>query len=74
MRSDNYANQRGACRSPVRLAGEKREIIHLYFFEKCTQQEIGELYGRCRSTAWYHIHSALLMLRGEMEELLHEES
>ncbi len=26
-------------------------------------QEIGEIYGRCRSTAWHHIHSALLMLR-----------
>ena len=56
------------------LPEKKREIIYLYFFEKYTQQEIGELYGRCRSTAWHHIHSALLVLREEMEELIHEES
>ena len=37
-----------------------------------TQQEIGELYGRCRSTAWHHIHSALQMLHEEMEVLSHE--
>ncbi len=74
MRSDNYANQWRVCRSPVRLAEKKREIICLYFFERYTQQEIGEIYGRCRSTAWHHIHSALLVLREEMEELIHEES
>ncbi|MCX4328797.1 MAG: sigma-70 family RNA polymerase sigma factor, partial [Lachnospiraceae bacterium] len=34
----------------------------------------GELYGRCRSTAWHHIHSALQMLHEEMEVLFHEES
>ena len=49
------------------LPEKKREIIHLYFFGRYTQQEIGELYGRCRSTAWYHIHSALQMLHEEME-------
>ena len=56
------------------LPEKKREIIYLYFFGHYTQQEIGDLYGRCRSTAWHHIHSALQMLREEMEELLHEES
>lgn len=56
------------------LPEKKREIIYLYFFGRYTQQEIGELYGRCRSTAWHHIHSALQMFREEMEELLHEES
>ena len=49
------------------LPEKKREIIYLYFFGRYTQQEIGELYGRCRSTAWYHIHSALQMLHEEME-------
>ena len=34
----------------------------------------GELYGRCRSTAWHHIHSALQMLHEEMEVIFHEES
>ena len=33
------------------LPEKKREIIYLYFFGRYTQQEIGELYGRCRSTA-----------------------
>ena len=52
----------------------QREIIYLYFFGRYTQQEIGELYGRCWSTAWHHIHSALQMLHEEMEVLFHEES
>ena len=49
------------------LPEKKREIIFLYFFGHYTQQEIGELYGRCRSTIWYHIHSALQILQKEME-------
>ena len=56
------------------LPERKREIIFLYFFGDYTQQEIGELYGRCRSTAWHHIHSALQMLYEEMEVLFREES
>ena len=56
------------------LPEKKREIIYLYFFGHYTQQEIGELYGRCRSTAWHHIHSALQMLHKEMEVLFHEKS
>ncbi|RKI89638.1 sigma-70 family RNA polymerase sigma factor [Parablautia intestinalis] len=56
------------------LPEKKREIIYLYFFGHYTQQEIGEMYGRCRSTAWHHIHSALQMLHEEMKVLLHEDS
>ena len=56
------------------LPERKREIIFLYFFGHYTQQEIGEMYGRCRSTAWHHIHSALQMLHKEMEVLFREES
>ena len=56
------------------LPERKREIIFLYFFGDYTQQEIGEMYGRCRSTAWHHIHSALQMLHKEMEAFSHEES
>ena len=56
------------------LPEKNREIIFLYFFGDYTQQEIGELYGRCRSTAWHHIHSALQMLHKEMEVLFREES
>ncbi len=54
---------------------EKREKSSTFiFFGRYTQQEIGELYGRCRSTAWHHIHSALQMLHKEMEVLFREES
>ena len=56
------------------LPEKNREIIFLYFFGHYTQQEIGEMYGRCRSTAWHHIHSALQMLQKKLEELSHEES
>ena len=56
------------------LPDKKREIIYLYFFGRYTQQEIGEIYGSCRSTAWHHIHSALQMLHEEMEVLYREES
>jgi RNA polymerase sigma factor (sigma-70 family) len=56
------------------LPERNREIIFLYFFGDYTQQEIGKMYGRCRSTAWHHIHSALQMLHEEMEVLFHEES
>ena len=56
------------------LPEKNREIIFLYFFGHYTQREIGELYGRCRSTAWHHIHSALQMLHEEMEVLFREES
>ena len=33
------------------LPEKKREIIYLYFFGNYTQQEIGDLYGHCKSTA-----------------------
>ena len=56
------------------LPERNREIIFLYFFGYYTQQEIGEMYGRCRSTAWHHIHSALQMLHKEMEVIFREES
>lgn len=56
------------------LPQKNREIIFLYFFGEYTQQEIGKMYGRCRSTAWHHIHSALQMLHKEMEVLFREES
>lgn len=55
------------------LPEKKREIIYLYFFGHYTQQEIGKIYGSCRSTAWHHIHSALQMLQKEMEGFSHGE-
>ncbi len=53
------------------LPEKKREIIYLYFFGNYTQQEIADLYGHCKSTAWHYIHSALQMLQKEMEGFSH---
>ncbi len=55
------------------LPEKKREIIYLYFFGNYTQQEIADLYGHCKSTAWHYIHSALQMLQKEMEGFSHGE-
>ena len=49
------------------LPEKKRKIIYLYFFGNYTQQqEIGDLYGHCKSTAWHYIHSSVLTERGCM--------
>lgn len=48
------------------LPEKKREIIYLYFFGNYTQQEIGDLYGHCKSTAWHYIHSSVLTERSYM--------
>ena len=56
------------------LPEKNREIIFLYFFGNYRQWEIGEMYGRCRSTTGYQIHRTLKLLRKEMEVLSHGES
>ena len=56
------------------LPEKNREIIFLYFFGHYTQQEIGEMYGRCRSTTGYQIRRTLQLLHKEMEVLSHGES
>ncbi len=56
------------------LPEKNREIIFLYFFGHYRQWEIGEMYGRCRSTTGYQIHRTLKLLRKEMEVLSHGES
>ena len=56
------------------LPERNREIIFLYFFRHYTQREIGEMYGRCRSTTGYQIHRTLQLLHKEMEVLSHGES
>jgi RNA polymerase sigma factor (sigma-70 family) len=50
------------------------EIIFLYFFGDYTQQEIGEMYGRCRSTTGYLIRRTLRLLQRKMEVLSHGKS
>ena len=56
------------------LPERNREIIFLYFFGDYTQQEIGEMYGRCRSTTGYQIRRTLRLLQKKMEVLSHGES
>ena len=56
------------------LPEKNREIIFLYFFGDYTQREIGEMYGRCRSTTGYQIRRTLQLLHKEMEVLSHGES
>ncbi len=56
------------------LPEKNREIIFLYFFGHYTQREIGEMYGRCRSTTGYQIRRTLRLLHKEMEVLSHGES
>ena len=56
------------------LPEKNREIIFLYFFGHYTQQEIGEMYGRCRSTTGYQIRRTLKLLQRKMEVLSHGES
>ena len=56
------------------LPEKKREIIYLYFFGHYTQQEIGEMYGRCRSTTGYQIRRTLRLLQRKMEVLSHGRS
>ena len=56
------------------LPEKEKEIIYLYFFGSYTQQEMGKMYRRARSTMSRHLHSALQMLQKEMEVLSHEET
>ena len=56
------------------LPEKNREIIFLYFFGDYTQQEIGKMYGRCRSTTGYQIRRTLKLLQRKMEVLSHGES
>ena len=53
------------------LPEKNREIIFLYFFGHYTQQEIGKMYGRCRSTTGYQIRRTLKLLQRKMEVLSH---
>ena len=56
-----------------KLTEQRRNILFLYFFFGYTDAQIGEEYGRNRSTANYWKLAALKQLRKEMERLEHEE-
>ena len=57
----------------LRLSKQRRNVLFLYFFLGYTDAQIGEEYGRNRSTANYWKLAALKQLRKEMERLEHEE-
>lgn len=56
-----------------KLTEQRRDVFCLYFFFVYTDAQIGEVYGRSRSTANYRKLAALKQLRKEMEKLKHEE-
>jgi len=55
------------------LPQQKQEEIFLYYFQHCTQKEIGKQYGQTRSTAGRHIRLALYQIRREMEMTSHKQ-
>ena len=57
----------------LKLSEQRRNVLFLYFFFGYTDAQIGEEYGRNRSTANYWKLAALKQLRKEMERLEHEE-
>ena len=57
----------------LRLPEQRRTVLLMYFFLGYTDTEVGNEYGRSRSTANYWKHAALKQLRKEMERLEHEE-
>ena len=57
----------------AKLSEQRRTVLLMYFFLGYTDTEIGNEYGRSRSTANYWKLSALKQLRKEMEKTKHEE-
>ena len=56
-----------------KLPKQRRTVLLLYFFLGYTDTEVGNEYGRSRSTANYWKLSALKNLRKEQEKTNHEE-
>ncbi len=57
----------------LKLSEQRRNVLFLYFFFGYTDAQIGEEYGRNKSTTNYWKLVALKQLRKEMERLEHEE-
>ena len=57
----------------LKLPEQRRAVLLMYFFLGYTDTEVGNEYGRSRSTANYWKHAALKQLRKEWLELEHEE-
>ena len=56
-----------------KLSEQRRIVVLMYYFLGYTDMNIGNEYGRSRSTANYWKSAALKQLRKEMERLEHEE-
>lgn len=57
----------------LKLTEQRRAILLLYFFLGYTDTEVGNEYGRSRSTANYWKHAALKQVRKEWLKIEHEE-
>lgn len=57
----------------LRLTEQRRTVLLMYFFLGYTDTEVGNEYGRSRSTANYCKHAALKQLRKEWLKTEHEE-
>ena len=56
-----------------KLPEQRRVVLLMYFFLGYTDEKIGNVYGRNRSTANYWKLAALKQLRKEWEKIEHEE-
>ena len=56
-----------------KLPAQRRAVLLMYFFLGYTDKEIGNVYGRSRSTANYWKLASLKKLRKELEETDYEE-
>lgn len=56
----------------LKLPAQRRAVLLMYFFLGYTDTEVGNEYGRCRSTANYWKHAALKQLRKEWLKTEHE--
>lgn len=57
----------------LKLTEQRRAVLLMYFFLGYTDTEVGDEYGRCRSTANYWKHAALKQLRKEWLKSENEE-
>ena len=56
-----------------RLPEKRREVLFLWYYLGYSDEEIGEMFGVCRSTIFHRRKRALRLLRKEMEALENEE-
>ena len=57
----------------LRLPEKRREVLFLRYYLGYSDEEIGRLFGVCRSTIFHRRKRALRLLRKEMEALEDEE-